>query len=112
MNRPFPLPSKCAWDPRAILFTLLLQKRNLAVISPVHSLSSHSRGYNVCSKKGECMSVKQIAVKTLHGLRVGFIALTVFQFCLGGPLATSLQAQEKSHTRTPIKHVIVLIGEN
>jgi len=58
------------------------------------------------------MSVKQIVAKTLHGLRVGFIALTVFQFSLGGPLATSLQAQEKSHTRTPIKHVIVLIGEN
>ena len=58
------------------------------------------------------MSVKQIVAKSLHGLRVGFIALTVFQFSLGGPLATSLQAQENSHTRTPIKHVIVLIGEN
>lgn len=52
--------------------------------------------------------------KTLHGLRVGFIALTVFQFNLGGPLAASLQAHEheKDRTRTPIKHVIVLIGEN
>jgi phospholipase C len=58
------------------------------------------------------MSLKQIVSKSLHGLRTGFIALTVFQFSLGGPLAVSLQAQEEEHTRTPIKHVIVLIGEN
>jgi len=58
------------------------------------------------------MSLKQTVSKTLHSLRVGFIALTVFQFSLGGPLATSLQANEKDHTRTPIKHVIVIIGEN
>jgi phospholipase C len=58
------------------------------------------------------MSLKQIVSKSLHGLRTGFVALTVFQFSLGGPLAGSLQAQEKEHTSTPIKHVIVLIGEN
>jgi len=58
------------------------------------------------------MSLKQIVSKSLHGLRTGFIALTVFQFSLGGPLAGSLQAQEKASTSTPIKHVIVLIGEN
>jgi phospholipase C len=60
------------------------------------------------------MSLKQIVSKSLHGLRTGFIALTVFQFSLGVPLAGSLQAHEKEHarTRTPIKHLIVLIGEN
>jgi phospholipase C len=60
------------------------------------------------------MILKHAAAKALHGLRVGFIALTVFQFSLGGPLASTLQAheQEKGHTRSPIKHVIVLIGEN
>jgi phospholipase C len=60
------------------------------------------------------MSLKHTASKVVHGLRVGFITLTVFQFSLGGPLAASLQAdeQDKAHTRTPIKHVIVLIGEN
>src|SRR5467141_849331 len=63
-------------------------------------------------RKGDCMSLKQAVSKTLHGLRVGFIALTVFQFSLGGPLATSLQGREKENTRTPIKHVIVIIGEN
>jgi len=36
----------------------------------------------------------------------------VLQLSLGGPLATSVQAQEEGQTRTPIKHVIVLIGEN
>jgi phospholipase C len=58
------------------------------------------------------MSLKQTVSKTLHGLRVGFIALTAFQFSLGGPLAALLQAREKETTRTPIKHVIVIIGEN
>lgn len=60
------------------------------------------------------MSLKQTGSKVLHGLRVGIIALTVFQFSVGGPLAGSLQAHENDHerTRTPIKHVIVLIGEN
>ena len=57
------------------------------------------------------MSVKQFVSSCFHGLRVAFVAVTVFQFSLGGPLAGSLQAQEM-HTRTPIKHVIVLIGEN
>lgn len=58
------------------------------------------------------MSIKQLAAKTWHGLRIAFVATTVFQFSLGGPMAGSLQAHEKEHTRTPIKHVIVLIGEN
>jgi phospholipase C len=60
------------------------------------------------------MSLKQMISKTVHGLRVGFVAFTVFQFSLGGPLAASLQAHEHegAHTRTPIKHLIVLIGEN
>jgi phospholipase C len=58
------------------------------------------------------MSVKQAVASALHGLRVGFVAVTVFQFSLGGPLASTLQAHEHEHTRTPIKHLIVLIGEN
>jgi phospholipase C len=58
------------------------------------------------------MSLKQFASKSLHALRTGFIAVTVLQFSLGGPLAGSLQAQEKQSTSTPIKHLIVLIGEN
>ncbi len=58
------------------------------------------------------MSLKQLVSNTLHGLRVAFVAVTVFQFSLGGPLAGSLQAQQMPPTATPIKHLIVLIGEN
>jgi phospholipase C len=58
------------------------------------------------------MSFKQFVSKSLHGLRQGLVALTALQLSLGGPLATSVQAQEEGQTRTPIKHVIVLIGEN
>jgi phospholipase C len=58
------------------------------------------------------MSMKKIVSKCFHGARVAIVAVTVFQFSLGGPLASSLLAQEQQHTRTPIKHVIVLIGEN
>ena len=54
------------------------------------------------------MSLKQFVSSCFHGLRVAFVAVSVFQFSLGG----SLQAQENTQTRTPIKHVIVLIGEN
>jgi len=60
------------------------------------------------------MSLKQVVRKSLHHLRIGFAILTIFQFSIGGPLAAPLQAGDKpeSSTTTPIKHVIVLIGEN
>jgi phospholipase C len=58
------------------------------------------------------MSLRQLVLKSWYGLRVGLIAVTVFQFSLGGPLASPLQAQQSVPTRTPIKHLIVLIGEN
>ena len=60
------------------------------------------------------MSLKKAAARVLHHLRIGLTALAVLQFSLGGPLAGSLQAHENENgqTRTPIKHVIVLIGEN
>ena len=58
------------------------------------------------------MSLKQVVSKSVKGLRVGFVVLTVFQFSLGGPLVGSLQAQQNEVTRTPIKHVIVIVGEN
>src|ERR1700694_2918392 len=57
------------------------------------------------------MSLRYFVSKSLYRLRVTFVALTISQFTLGGPLAASLQAQE-SQTQTPIKHVIVIIGEN
>src|ERR1700690_959487 len=60
------------------------------------------------------MSFKKAASKCFQSVRMTFVALMIFQFSLGGPMAPSLQAHDKddSSTRTPIKHVIVLIGEN
>src|SRR6266446_7629550 len=62
------------------------------------------------------MSLKNVVSKSLQYLRTGCVALVAFQFSLGGPLAASLQAHDQDkgevHTTTPIKHVIVLIGEN
>jgi phospholipase C len=58
------------------------------------------------------MSLKHAVSKSLHCLRVSFVALMIFQFTLGGPLAAPLQAQGEPQTKTPIKHVIVIIGEN
>jgi phospholipase C len=58
------------------------------------------------------MSLRQLVLKPWYRLRAGLIAVTVFQFSLGGPFASPLQAQQSVPTRTPIKHLIVLIGEN
>jgi phospholipase C len=60
------------------------------------------------------MSLKHFVSKALHCLRFGVTTLALFQFTLGGPLASSAQAQadNDSKTTTPIKHVIVIIGEN
>jgi len=60
------------------------------------------------------MSGKQFVSKAVQCLRFAVVSLTVFQFSLGGALAAPAQANEHHHgeTATPIKHVIVLIGEN
>jgi phospholipase C len=38
--------------------------------------------------------------------------MALAQFSFLGPLTTPLQAQQKESTRTPIKHVIIIVGEN
>jgi phospholipase C len=63
------------------------------------------------------MSHKQIASSALHCLRIGVTGLALFQFTIGGPLASSIQAgqdedKNEQQTSSPIKHVIVIIGEN
>jgi len=64
------------------------------------------------------MSLKGIVSKSTEYLRMGLISVVLFQFSLGGPFVTTAQAQDGpkgpdySQTRTPIKHVIVIIGEN
>ena len=61
------------------------------------------------------MSFKHVASNALHCLRIGVTTLALFQFTVGGPLASSLQAAQDAqdgNTVSPIKHVIVIIGEN
>jgi phospholipase C len=63
------------------------------------------------------MSYKQIASSALHCLRIGVTGLALFQFTIGGPFASSIQAAQdedknEQHTSSPIRHVIVIIGEN
>jgi len=58
------------------------------------------------------MSLKQLARHTWHGFRKAAVVATVLQFSMAGPFAGSLQAQEEPKTKSPIKHVIVIVGEN
>ncbi|HWF39204.1 MAG TPA: alkaline phosphatase family protein [Candidatus Acidoferrales bacterium] len=58
------------------------------------------------------MSLKHLLRVSLERVRVAFVAMTVLQVSLAGPIAAPLQAQEDSKTTSPIKHVIVIIGEN
>ena len=60
------------------------------------------------------MSCRRVASKSLHYLRIGLTSIALFQFSLGAPLAGAApQPDHHDHdSRTPIKHVIVIIGEN
>jgi len=60
------------------------------------------------------MSLKRFAANSMHCLRIGLTSLALFQFSLGGPLAGAAQAQTDNDNKTtsPIKHVIIIIGEN
>jgi phospholipase C len=58
------------------------------------------------------MHLKDVFAKGLQCVKTVFVGITIVQFSFGGLLASSVEAKEHSKTRTPIKHVIVLIGEN
>ncbi len=63
------------------------------------------------------MPLKRVILKSIHGLRVSCVALAAFQLSRGGAFAAPIQAAEEAQssqlrTRSPIKHVIVIIGEN
>jgi phospholipase C len=66
------------------------------------------------------MSLKQVVANTFHCLRVGLATLALFQFAIGASLASAAPQQgppnvgnnNDHNTVTPIKHVIVIIGEN
>src|SRR5215831_970855 len=58
------------------------------------------------------MSLKNVMKNCREGLRVGCAALLVAQLSFLAPFTPPAQADERVHTQTPIKHVIVIIGEN
>ncbi|MDQ2843995.1 MAG: phosphoesterase [Acidobacteriota bacterium] len=64
------------------------------------------------------MPFKKVITQSICGLRTCCVALAAFQLSLGGAIAAPLQAQQEgassqgAQTRSPIKHVIVIIGEN
>ena len=63
------------------------------------------------------MSAKRFASQVRHGARVVLASLVMLQMSLAGPMAGSAQAKEhdgasEKQARTPIKHVIVIVGEN
>jgi phospholipase C len=61
------------------------------------------------------MSLTSVLSKGVHSLRLGLATLAVFQFAIAAPFASAAAEQKPSPdnaTVTPIKHVIVIIGEN
>jgi len=57
------------------------------------------------------MALKKTSAKMLKQARLVLAFLAMMQFSFLGPLADSARADDK-HTSTPIKHVIIIVGEN
>jgi len=60
------------------------------------------------------MTFQKAVSKTLHGLRLGLASVALLQFAVGVPMVQAHDRDGDHHgeTKSPIKHVIVLIGEN
>src|ERR1700688_3060424 len=58
------------------------------------------------------MKFKEVVSECVQYCRIAAVGATVFQFALGGMFAPSLQAQQTPKTASPIKHVIIIVGEN
>jgi phospholipase C len=62
------------------------------------------------------MTVTSLASKGVHCLRIGLAGLAMLQFAIGAPFADAAAQPQSSSpdsaTTSPIKHVIVIIGEN
>ncbi|HEY2681961.1 MAG TPA: alkaline phosphatase family protein [Steroidobacteraceae bacterium] len=57
------------------------------------------------------MNLRTVISHTLAGVRVGVCAAAAFQLSLGATFAAAAENHSRD-TRSPIKHVIVIIGEN
>ncbi|MGB7731300.1 MAG: alkaline phosphatase family protein [Candidatus Acidiferrum sp.] len=58
------------------------------------------------------MKLKKFAERSLDGLRIALTGLALFQFSVGTPVRNAQESGASGNTRSPIKHVIVIIGEN
>src|ERR1700723_512413 len=60
------------------------------------------------------MNIRTIVSQTLRGARVGMVSLAALQLSVGPGLVAAATAMDHpgERTATPIKHVIVIIGEN
>jgi phospholipase C len=60
------------------------------------------------------MTVKLFALTAMRAVRRGLVSITIFQFAIGNAFAAETpQTQSRDNdTASPIKHVIVIIGEN
>ena len=59
------------------------------------------------------MTVKHFASTALRAVRTGLVSTAIFQFAVGSAFAQAADASSHdADTSTPIKHVIVIIGEN
>src|SRR5580658_6453898 len=59
------------------------------------------------------MTAKHFASTAMRAVRAGLVSTAIFQFAVGSAFAQTGDAPSRdSETSTPIKHVIVIIGEN
>ena len=58
------------------------------------------------------MSLRRLKSDALHCLRMGLASLALMNFTFGSLTAAPPELTGDANTTTPIKHVIVIIGEN
>jgi phospholipase C len=61
------------------------------------------------------MAFKYFAAKAMQGFRIGLTSVALLQFSLGASIANAHDRDDDHHhrkTASPIKHVIVIVGEN
>jgi phospholipase C len=58
------------------------------------------------------MKLKRLTTHVGNGLRMGLVSLALLQFSVGAPMVNAQTPDPNKDTRSPIKHVIVIIGEN
>jgi len=62
------------------------------------------------------MTAKHVGITAMRAVRTGLLSTAIFQLAIGSPFANAQTASTTSssdnNTATPIKHVIVIIGEN